>query len=286
MKRLTLLFLSVLMVVSFASAGTRISFQLAGGLNFSTGGDLARGIRGYDAYLKNEFNAADGFEVPVLGFQFSGEFLFHFNDRIAAGLGVGYFEHLKQGRATYDYYGIIDVGETIRSKYRVLPVMAVIHYSLPLADSFRLDISAGAGCYLAALDYRHRQDLSLLGFSGSDIYTFESVRAGLGGHVGIGLEWVIDSRFSVLLNVTGRVASVSGFVGDWTDRGQGDFWNYEESGSNHRIWAGQWIVDTETYDFVSFDEKVPEGDAYADVREARLGLSGFAATLGFKVGLF
>jgi len=286
MKRLTLLVLAVLMIVSFTSAGTRVSFQLAGGLNFAAGGDLARGIRGYDEYLKNAFNAADGFEVPVLGFQFSGEFLYRFSDRIAAGLGVGYFEHMKQGKATYDYYGIIDVGETIRSKYRVLPITADVHYSLPLADSFRLDLSVGAGCYLAALDYMHRQDLSLLGFSGSDIYSFESVRAGFGGHVGIGLEWVIDPRFSVLLNITGRVASISGFVGDWTDKGQGDFWNYEESGTNHRIWAGKWIVDSETYDFVSFDEQEPEGNGYEDVREARLGLSGFAATLGFKIGLF
>jgi hypothetical protein len=286
MKRLILLILTVLVIVSFTSAGTRVSFQFAGGLNFAAGGDLARGIRGYDEYLKNKFNATDGFKVPVLGFRFSGEFLYHFNDRIAAGLGVGYFEHVKQSEATYQYYGIIDARETIRPKYRVLPITAGVHYFLPLSRSFRLDLSAGAGCYLAALDYMRRQDLSLLGLSASDIYSFESVRAGFGVYGGIGLEWVIKPRFSVLLNVTGRLASISGFVGDWTERGQGDFWNYKESGTDHRIWFVKWKTDSQTYDVIAFDEKKPAGNAYEDAREARLGLSGFAATLGFKIGLF
>ncbi|MCX6565498.1 MAG: outer membrane beta-barrel protein [Candidatus Aminicenantes bacterium] len=286
MKRLTLLFLTVLAIVSFTSARTRVSFQLSGGLNYATGGDLARGIRGYNAYLKNEFNAADGFEVPVLGFQFAGEFLYHFSDRIAAGLSVGYFEHMKESKTEYEYIGIIDVGETIRPKFRVFPITADVHYDLSLGGSLHLDLSTGAGCYLVWLNYIHRQDLSLFGFSGSDVYSFESFRTGFGVHGGIGLEWVIDPKFSVLLNITGRLASVTGFIGDWTEKGRGDFWDFEESGTNHRIWYVRQIVYSRTYDVLAFDEKEPEEDEYENIRQARLGLSGFAVTLGFKIGLF
>lgn len=286
MKRKILPVLLLLAVGSTAAAQSRMSFQLSGGLNYASGGDFARGLSGQSAFLLDEFAAEGELASPVWGFHAAGEFLYHFNDRFALGIGAGYFEHMKQTQSTYSL-GFIDVRETVTPKYKIIPVLANLHYYFPWFGAVQLDVFAGAGVYLAGLDYTYRQDLSLLGFNGSAIYEFSAAKAGFGIQGGVGLEWIVDPKFSVVLTVTGRLASVSGFAGDWTETGAGDFWDYRESGTGDQVWFYEWTSGSRTYDQIVFQEEEPEASAeIANVRPARLGLSGFTASLGFKIRLF
>jgi len=286
MKRILLPILLTLAIVSAAAAETRVSFQLSGGLNFAFGGDFARGLKGQSAYLLDEFGAEGALASPVWGFNAGGEFLYHFNDQFALGLGAGYFEHMKQTQAEYSL-GLIDVKETVTPKYKVIPITANLHYSFPWFGAVRLDVFAGAGIYLAGLDFAYRQDFSLLGFNGSAVYDFNASKAGLGAQGGFGLEWVIDPKFSIVLSLTGRLASVSGFVGEWSETGAGDFWSFYETGTNAQVWFYEWNAGSRTYDQIVFQEEEPTAGAdVSNVRPARLGLSGFTASLGFKIKLF
>jgi opacity protein-like surface antigen len=287
MKRLLLpLLLGLAIASSAAAADTRVSFQLSGGLNYATGGDIARGLQGQTDYLLDEFGAEGELASPPWGFQVNGEFLYHFTDQFALGIGVGYFEHFKQTASDYSL-GLIDVRETVSPKYKVTPITANLHYAFPWFGPVRLDIYAGAGAYLAKFDFVYRQDFSLLGFNGSALYDFEASKVGFGVQGGLGLEFVIDPKFSIVLSVSGRMASVSGLVGDWTETGAGDFWDYRESGTDAQVWFFEWNSGTNVYDQIAFQEEEPTAeDGATNVRPARLGLTGFAATLGFKIKLF
>jgi len=287
MKRTLLCLAMIAAVVSFASAQeARVSFQLTGGLNYAAGGDFARGLNGQTEYLTNEFGAEGELSSPIWGFQFAGEFLYHFNDRFALGLGVGYFEHMKQTQATYENW-ILEIDETVTPKYKVIPLTANLHYSFPWFGSIRLDLYAGAGFYLTSLDYNYRQDVGVLGFNGSAIYQYNASKGGFGVQGGMNLEWVIDPKFSILLGVQGRIASVSGFTGEWTEIGTGDIgWDYHDSGTSNQVWYLQWDSGVQKYGQLWFQDDEPEGSDVSEVRPARLGLSGFTATLGFKIKLF
>jgi hypothetical protein len=247
---------------------------------------MARGLEGQSAFLLDEFAAEGELASPVWGFQFGGEFIYHFNDRFALGLGAGYFEHMKQTQASYSV-AIIDIRETVTPKYKVIPITANLHYSFPWFGPIQVDLFAGAGLYLAGLDYTYRQDFSLLGFNASAIYEFNGSKAGVGAQAGLNLVWVIDPKFSIVLSLSGRLASVSGFSGDWTDTGAGDFGSYSDSGTGHQIWFYKWDSGTQAYDQIVFQEEQPvEGSDISEVRVARLGLSGFTAALGFRISLF
>jgi hypothetical protein len=285
MKRLSWIVLAVATAVATGSAETKFSFQLGGGLNYSTGGDLARAFRGQSDFLKDEYGAGSRFDVPLWGFQFDGEFIYHLNPRWAVGLGLGYFEHLKESQVTYTY-GFIDATEAVKPKYAVVPLTANLHYFLTLGRNLRLDLSGGFGYYFARLNYEASQNLSLLGFNGKDVYTFEGSKGGFGLQGGAGLEMSLSPRFALILQVLGRFASISGFRGDWTEVGSGDFWDFEESGTGQDIWYYEWMPGTKSYSQWTFQDEIPSGEGIKNARAAKLEILGFSVLLSIKIGLF
>jgi len=285
MKRPIIFAVIVALIASLGSAQTKFSFQLGGGMNYSSGGDLARGLRGQSDYLADEYQVSGRYDVPLWGFNFSGEFLYHLNSRFALGLGIGYFEQMKESQISYTY-GFVDVIEKVSPKYAVIPITANVHYYLPLGQSLRLDLSAGAGYYLARMNYEYRQDLSLLGYNGNDVYTFQASKGGLGLQGGVGLELILSPRLALALNVLGRYASISGFSGDWTEKGGGDFWDFDESGSGEKFWYYEWNYNSKTYAQLAFQEEIPSGSTVKNARPAKLEVLGFSVLLSIKVGLF
>ncbi|MBN1938881.1 MAG: outer membrane beta-barrel protein [Candidatus Aminicenantes bacterium] len=288
MKRILLPLLLIPVLVAVSAAETRVSFHLSGGLNYAAGGDITRGLKGQSAFLLDEFGAEGELASPIWGFQVNGELLYHFTDHFALGIGAGYFEHMKQTQASYPILGLIDVRETVTPKYKVIPITANLHYSFPWFGPVSLDLYAGAGVYLTGLDFSYRQDFSVLGFNGSGVYDFNASKAGFGVQGGLNVEWVIDPKFSILLALSGRVASVSGFTGDWSETLAGDiFENQKTTGSGGQIWFYEWNTGGLVYDQIIFGEEEPVADSeVTNVRPARLGLTGFTAALGFKIKLF
>jgi hypothetical protein len=264
----------------------KFSVKLGGGGSYATLGDLARGIDGQMAYLGNDYPDLNGsFETPLFGPGFAGEVLFRFAGRFSAGLGVGSIRHARESQVEYTI-SFIEAKERIFPKLSVVPITAGLHYALPLGRAIKLDFTAGAGYYLASLDYEYRMDLSLLGFTGYDIYTFKGRSGGLGFHGGIGLELALGRRLALCLDVLGRAASIDGFEGDWLEQGGGDFWEYDDSGSGHRAWFYVWEFGGQKYDQIVFQADQPSGSLVSGVRSAKIDLTGFTAALSLKIGLF
>lgn len=291
MKRLGALVLSLLLAASL-SYSQKIAVKFGGGMGYSSGGDFASGLLGLTNYLRDEYAGMSGeFSAPHSGLCLSGEIIFSFRKNMGIGFGIGYFGLSKDGSVTYAFNGM-SAKERLRPKFDVIPMTITFHYLVPLSNAFRLDLSAGVGGYLTRLDWNFQTDLSLQlpedpdqVFNGSDALVFESGRRfGLGLHGGAGLEYALSPGFAVCLNLTGRLASVSGFNGSWTEEGSGDFWDFSDSGTDAQIWSYDWRPDHTTYSQLVVQKEAPAGMTISNARHARLGLSGFSATIGIKIG--
>jgi hypothetical protein len=296
MKRIAVLAGALLFIISFgfsqeaapAVSRPKFSLKLGGGASYATLGDLGRGIDGQMVYLKDEYGDISGaYDTPLLGLSSGGELLYNFSRRFAVGLAAGYVRHAKASQVSYSL-GFIDVQERIAPKLNVIPVELNLHYYFPLGRRIALDLFAGAGYYLAQLDYEYRMDLSLtsLGLDGYDLYTFKSRRGAAGFPAGLGIEVALGSRMALSLDILGRYASITDFKGDWTEEGGGDFWEYDDGGSDHTMWFYVWTYGDKAYDQVAFQTDKPFGSLVSDTRPAKLDLTGVVATLSLKIRLF
>ncbi|MBM3294455.1 MAG: hypothetical protein FJY82_08005 [Candidatus Aminicenantes bacterium] len=264
----------------------RFTLKVSGGAGYAGLGDLARGLEGQRLYLQDEYGQMEGsLEPPTLGMLVRGELIYALNSRLAVGLGLGYLRHAKAGEVSYGF-GDIGIRERFDPRLTVVPVELNLRLSLPLSRRAVLGFFAGPGFYLALLDYEYRMDIKLGAFSGSDIYTFKSRRGAAGVQGGVGIELALGPRTAVVIEAVGRYARPADFQGDWTEIGEGDFWNYRDAGSGDAMWYYAWSLGGKTYGQIAFQAERPFGILVADVRPARIDLTGFGLLLGLKFGLF
>ncbi|MCX6561736.1 MAG: hypothetical protein NTZ26_14630 [Candidatus Aminicenantes bacterium] len=285
MKRLLIIGGGVCLLAAVAFPQT-LSLALRGGAGFASGGDLSRGLQGLMDYYAAEYDGLTGeHSFQRLGWTAGGELLFHLSPRLAIGLGAGYEMH---GKESVVEYGIdaVQVTETLTPKLAVIPVTASLHLFLPVGGKIKIDLSAGGGAYLTRLDWTSSYRISLLGYTGTDDFHFQGSKWGLGAHAGLGLEWSLTPALAATLNITGRWVRVSGFQGDWTETGAGDFWSFTEGGSDYSFFYYDWSSGSTTYPQVVFQTDVPQGTTVANARQARIDLTGFTATVGIRLNLF
>jgi hypothetical protein len=280
-KAVLLLFLVAAAVSSGYSQS--LVLKLSGGLSYAGGGDLAKSIKGETDYLGADYSLTGEFKAPHLGMDFGGELIYYFGSKFGIGLGLGYSRYAKDSALSYTI-DLVGVQESLKPKYSVIPITANIHYLLALSSSLSLDLMAGAGYYLATLDWDHRMDMEIMGYKGNFEYTFKSTKGGVGFQAGLGLELKITSRAALVWAVWGRYASISELKGEWTDKGGGELWSYEESGSGEYAWAYDLMYGDKTYSRVVFNTDKPVGSNFSNVRYAKLSLSGLATTFGLKIG--
>ena len=258
------------------------SFKLTGGASYATLGDFAKGLSGQSDYLRDEYLAGGDFKAPALGFGGSAEIVFHFRPNLGLGLGAGFFRHSAAGTMTYDV-SFISVQETTTPTVQVVPLTLNLHYYLPAGPALTVDLWAGGGYYLSWLSWDYRFDTSLLGFSGYDLYAFKGVKGGIGFQGGLGLEYALGPGLALVLNVSGRYASIGDWSGDWSEEGGGDFWEYADSGTGHAAWAFDWEYGGRTYAQILFQADEPAAPAFSNVRPAKLDLTGVTASIGIRI---
>jgi hypothetical protein len=277
-----LLFIALAATVSFGYCQS-FGLKLSGGLSYAGGGDLAKGIKGETEYLGADYSLTGEFRTPYLGMDVEGELIYYFGSKLGIGLGVGYSRHARESTVSYSIE-LVGVERTLRPKFRVVPITANLHYLLALSPNLRLDLTAGAGYYLATLDWADRMDMKIMGYTGNFEYNFKSTKGTVGFQAGLGLEMRITSRAALVWAVRGCYASISELKGNWTDKGGGELWSYEDSGSGGYAWYYDLKYGGKTYAQVIFDTDKPVGSNFSDVRYAKLSLTGLVTTFGLKIG--
>jgi hypothetical protein len=284
MKKLATLALAVVLVVS-SGYSQKFALKLGGGLGILKGNDLTRGIQGQSDFLNKEYGFETGFAIPEQGREFGGELLFFPVPRFGIGLGVGSFQVFKESRISYAV-GSLNATEWIKPTITVIPVTLNLHFNLPLASWFRVDLSAGAGYYQTTLKWEYRADFDLAGFKGNDVYSFSAEKGGFGYQAGLGLEFAFSPRFAVVLGVGGRSVTIGPFAnGTWSETVGGDFESFGDGGSDHTFWAYDKQAHDRSYALIAFQAEPPYGSpAIGNAREAKLDLTGLTASIGVKVG--
>jgi len=282
MKKTALLTIILLAAVS-AGFGQKVTLRLGGGWETVTGGDLAKGIQGQSDYLAATYTSAGSYKIPHSGWIADGEFVIHLSPRFGIGVGAGYLRHVQESQVTYTVSSIATT-EKIAPDIRVIPLTLNLHYLVPVSSRLRIDISAGVGYYLTTWNWTYRMDLSLSGYTGYDEYAFKSSKGAIGFQGGLNLEYDLAPNFAFVLGVTGRYASIDKFLGSWTDKGGGDFWEFDDAGNDHYAWYYDWLVGGRTFGQLAFQPSQPAGSTTSNARYAKIDLTGFAATAGFKIG--
>jgi hypothetical protein len=296
MKRAFALALSLFFIASFGFS-QKFALKLGSGWNGISAGDFAAGLKGQTDYLSAAYSGLTGeFLSPHAGLNFQGEILYYLRSDMGIGFGFGYSRISKDSEVDYESStesNSISIKERLSPGFTVMPISINFHYFRPLSPKFTLDFSAGPSLYIANLDWNDTVDLSMRlpndttqVFSGTDQFIFKSAgRLGFGVQIGVGIEYALSPGIAAVFSIVGRLASVGGFTGDWTEQGSGDFWNFSDNGTNSTAWYYDWNVNQKTYGQLAFQDDMPSGTMVSNARSAKLGLSGFAVSIGVKIGI-
>jgi hypothetical protein len=296
MKRAFALAVSLFFIASFGFS-QKFALKLGSGWNWISGGDFVDGLKGQTDYLAAAYTGLTGeFLSPHAGLNFQGEILYYLRSDMGIGLGFGYSRISKDSEIDYESStesSSTSGKERLSPGFTVMPISINFHYFRPISSKFTLDFSAGPSLYIAKLDWSDTVDLSVRPpndttqiFSGADQFIFTSAgHVGFGVQIGVGIEYALSSGIAAVFSVAGRLASVSGFKGDWTEQGSGDFLNFSDSGTGSAAWYYDWNVNQKTYGQFAFQDDMPSGTAISNARSAKLGLSGFAVSIGVKIGI-
>jgi len=254
-----------------------VAFWLGG--RHAAVGDLNDGAEGLARYYESRLAAVGDGDVEALHFGY----LLGAEARIplASGFYLSLGAEYSSGEATSSVVykeGSSQALYSTKPRLRTTPIsLALLYYPLPF-----FYLRAGLDYTFARCSYFYR-------FSTPDPYeqtefwqswTGEASSSGFGYQLGLGLEWPVGSRISLIAEAAFR----HGRLGDFKGR---DF--YQEStkyqslerGTLYRIQAT--AGGPETFPLVFIRDREPTEAGVLDVRKAELDLSGYSLRLGLRV---
>ena len=254
-----------------------VAFWLGG--RHAAVGDLNDGAKGLARYYESRLAAFGDGEVEAIhfGYLLGAEVRIPLSSQLALSLGAEY----SSGEATSSVAFKEGSSEALYSTkpwLRTTPIsLALLYYPLRF-----LYVKAGLDYTFARCAYFYR-------FSIPDPYeqsefwqswTGEASSSGFGYQLGLGLEWPVGSRISLLAEAAFRQGRLGDLKGE-------DF--YQEStkyqsrerGTLYRIQAT--AGGPEIFPLVFIRDREPTEAGVVDVRKAELDLSGYSLRLGLKV---
>jgi len=278
--------LGVILCLSLAVFGFSggFSIKLNGGANFLMGGDYNKIVEDANAYWHSVSGLTFSSDLSKLsmGWNFGAEFIYSITDQMGIGLGVGYIT--ASNESTLDMQtAVVYQSYAYTPSLSVIPITLNFHYFMPVSDMMNVHFSAGPGLYISSFSFADHMIIGILPSTDALNLTIDYQPDGIlafGFQGGLGIEFAISPNISLCLDVLGRVASLSGFSGDWTrtgtllgnpvsDSGTGTFYYYESEG----------------YSSFYISATMPSGSGITNAREASISLSGVCAMLGIKINI-
>ena len=242
-------------------------------------GDLNDGAQGLAGYYGARLSAAPGSEVqPVhFGYHLGAEVRLSLASRLCLSFGAEY----SSGEAASS---IVYKGASPEASYSAKPgfsaasvCFGLLYYPLPY-----LYVRAGLDYAFAHCAYFYRFSYPRPG-EPTDFWqewTGAASSSGLGYELGLGLEWPLGRRLSLIAEAAWRSGRMNDLEGE--DHYQ-ESTNYEsrERGTLYDIRAT--AGGTETFPLVFVRDREPAEAGVMDVRKAELDLSGYTLRLGLQI---
>ena len=316
-----------------------INIYLAGGLSKIDGGDLNGMIgdwneayEDYDSYFPTAIFSADWKQFKWTR-NLKGEILFNLFPSFSIGLGIEYLTKKSKGTLTFDdedmgriyeagYYYDMFFEENNQwepeHKLTAIPVTLNTYFFIPVASKAELFITGGIGYYFGRLEYNepYQYDLDLQAdyylndgtylfsleydnYSEEGTYVYEAKCKKIGFHAGIGIDIMLHSNISLVVEGNYRYVNFK----DWNGNGKEEWSWYDEwkwsdeliayydsdSGSEswkQKIWYWEYD-DSDTgkrYESIFLMDEKPEANAeIRNVRQAKINLNGFSLRAGIKI---
>ncbi len=208
-----------LSVLAF-SAGFSVKFT--GCAQYLLGGGYNRTIQGINDLYRGTPGTSVSSELEnlSLGWSVGEELIYNFTDRLAVGLGIGYFAASNTSQVSM-IYGVsspypLHIANRFSPSVSAIPVTLDFHYFHPIGDGLRLHFSAGLGLTYTIFDlethytvgYSSTADKTdlLYGFTPHGVTDF-GIQGSLGVEIGLG------SGMSLCLDILGRMVKAAGFEG-------------------------------------------------------------------------
>jgi len=259
-----------------SQAQSRFTLRLSGGLNFLDGGDINSGGEGsfgwWDAFARAFGNTTSGtYSAANLGLNFGGDFIFQFNESMGVGIGAGM---LSASKESVDNFTNPSTTGTMTHKISAsaVPLRLGFFYFLPVSPSMNVVFNAGLGYYLGKANYT----LTISGGGTTITINDDASGSGLGFHGGLGLEIALAPNVGILVDLSGRFASIGGFDGTETVDGS--------TASTGKLYA--WDSDAGTYGtfhLIGINSTLPSGFGISHAAEAKVSFTGFSLVAGFFV---
>ena len=253
------------------------AFWLGG--RHAAAGDLNDGAKGLARYYESRLAAFGDGEVEALhfGYLLGAEVRIPLSSRFFLSLGAEY----SSGEATSSVAFKEGSSEALYSTkpwLRTTPIsLALLYYPLRF-----LYVKAGLDYTFARCAYFYRFSHPNLSEQTEfwQSWTGEASSSGFGYQLGLGLEWSVGSRISLIAEAAFRHGRLGDLKGE-------DFYqestNYQsrERGTLYRIQAT--AGGPETFPLVFIRDREPTEAGVLDFRKAELDLSGYSLRLGLKV---
>lgn len=259
-------------------AYSQLSLKLTGGWTYVAAGDLNKAFRSEnDLFGLYAFSHSGWFPAFHGGSNFGAELLYRVNEHLGLGLGIGYFRKPSEFEVAFDYGN--PTNQAFALSAAAIPITLNLHYSVRVGRSLNMFFTGGTGYYLTKFNFGFDMDWGAKDQYGFG-YSYKSGSGGLGFQGGIGLEYQIDGRLSLSVEVLGRLAKISDFKGDWTRAITSQGTTTRDQGRNADFYFFEYLVDGTTYSDLFFGEGLPERAIH--VRRGAIDLTGFSALVGIK----
>ncbi len=273
-------FLIVLTIIFLMTgvALSQVAFKLNGGMAYISGNDLNNGIQGFNDWLAANATDATGQRKKLTtGMNFGGEILYNLTENSAIGLGINYFKISRNNEVSYTIPPGWPGSIKEKPEIKVIPITLNFYYFFPVSSTINLYIKIGGGYYLTTFDYEQYSS-SIFGEGTDTLHVSKGV---VGFQGGAGIEIPLASSISFIVEGSGRYATISELVGDWTSRGTSILGSWDKSGTG-ALWYGKDTLNGVSYPWIAVNPTAPgwlENPAVAS-----LNISGFTASAGIKIG--
>jgi hypothetical protein len=313
-----------------SSAAIDFSLKVYSGWSWIDGGDLNASISGWRHYYQDRHQLNDRFTfsydlAEMHGAdEAGGEVIIRFTPRWSVGLGAAFLRQRRTGKISTTLitgeYSPLSPSQWIQTYLieessqfplfirETIPITLTLGYSVPLGETYELNLGIGAGVYLSSLSYeeeysyrleytedRHAGD-SLVRYADwydtSGRYTENTTSKAVGLHGKLGLDVRLTSFLFLSIEVLGRWVAAKNWEGNKSDAYEwwhtwGLWGSYSDSGKEEESYDGKlWRVDVRsdqtgnTYPRLVFSAEEPVSSSYTNVRPANINLSGFSIRVG------
>lgn len=258
----------------------RIGLILWFGGRHAAVGDLNDGAKGLARYYEARLSAVIDGEVEELHFGYL------FGVEVRVPLAPGFYFSLGVERSSGEASSSVSYkGGSSEASYSTKPSLQTTPVSLALIiyPARFVYVKAGLDYTFARCAYFYR--FAAPGPDGQtevwQEWKGEATSSGFGYQIGLGLEWLLGSRASLVAEWAYRYSRFAGFEGEdfyqestgYQSREEGTLYRFRKSAGG-----------PETYPLLFVRNQEPTDAGVMEVRTAGLDLSGYSLRLGFKVG--